>query len=94
MHRRITDKRKGLAVVLKVETVKDEKNKAAPKKMTIRQLHDKASYLNIDPAKMQKTELIRTIQTREGYSPCFGTATGSCPQETCCFRPDCLTLKK
>ncbi|MGD0784293.1 MAG: hypothetical protein ABR969_00565 [Sedimentisphaerales bacterium] len=84
-------------MVLKVAKVKGEKNKVskvAPKKMTIRQLHDKARYLDIDPAKMQKTELIHTIQRREGYSPCFGTANGFCPYETCCFRPDCLTLKK
>jgi hypothetical protein len=85
-------------VVARVKKVKKEKNKvgskSAPKKMTIRQLHDKARYLDIDPAKMQKTELIHTIQRREGYSPCFGTANGYCPYETCCFRPDCLTLKK
>jgi hypothetical protein len=94
VHRRITDKKKGLAVVLKVAKVIKEKKVAAPKKMTIRQLHDKARYLDIDPGKMKKTELIHAIQRREGYSPCFGTANGSCPYETCCFRPDCLTLKK
>jgi hypothetical protein len=85
-------------VVARVKTVKKEKTgvslKAAPKKMTIRQLHDKARYLDIDPGKMKKTQLIQTIQTREGYSPCFGTANGFCPHETCCFRADCLTLKK
>jgi hypothetical protein len=62
--------------------------------MTVRQLHDKARYLDIDPGKMKKTELIHSIQRREGYSPCFGTANGSCPYETCCFRPDCLKIKK
>jgi hypothetical protein len=68
--------------------------KAAPKKMSIRQLQTKAKNLGIDPGNMEKPQLIHTIQKTEGYTPCFGTANGSCPQETCCFRPDCLTMKK
>ncbi len=68
--------------------------KSAPKKMSIRQLQVKAKNLGIDPGTMEKTELIHTIQRAEGFTPCFGTANGSCPQEACCFRPDCLTLKK
>jgi hypothetical protein len=64
------------------------------KKMTISQLQGKAKNLGIDPGKMKKTELIRAIQKAEGFSPCFETANGYCPQEACCFRPDCLAIKK
>jgi len=72
------------------------KSKAKPKtkKMTMPQIQAKAKNLGIDPGKMKKTELIHTIQRTEGFSPCFGTANGYCPQEACCFRPDCLALKK
>ena len=69
-------------------------SKVAPKRMNVRQLQTKAKNLGIDPGKMEKTELIHTIQRTEGFAPCFGTANGYCPQETCCFRDDCLTLKR
>ncbi len=70
------------------------RTKSASKKMSISQIKVKAKNLGIDPGKMKKTELIHTIQRKEGFTPCFGTANDSCPQETCCFRNDCLTLKK
>jgi hypothetical protein len=70
------------------------KSKSAPKKMPLNHLHDKARYHGINPVGIDKTELIRAIQRNEGYSPCFGTTNGSCPYETCCFRPDCLKPKK
>jgi hypothetical protein len=60
------------------------------KKMSMPQLKVKAKQLGIDPGKMKKTELIHTMQTREGYNPCFGHSNGYCPQENCCFRGDCL----
>jgi hypothetical protein len=63
------------------------------KRMNIRQLQEKAKNIGIDPGKMKKTELIHTIQKTEGFTPCFGTANGYCPQEACCFRDDCLTSK-
>lgn len=68
--------------------------KTAPKKMTLPQIRKKAENLGITPGKMKKTELIHTIQRKEGYNPCYGTANGFCPQETCCFRPDCLAPPK
>jgi hypothetical protein len=64
------------------------------KRMNISQLKIKAENLGINPEKMKKTELIHTIQKAEGFTPCFGTTNGYCPQEACCFRDDCLTLKK
>ena len=63
------------------------------KKMSISQLQLKAKNLGIDPGKMKKTELIHAIQKTEGFSPCFGTANGYCPQDACCFRDDRLTSK-
>jgi hypothetical protein len=62
--------------------------------MSVGQLKVKAKNLGINPEKMEKTELIHTIQKAEGFTPCFGTTNGYCPQEACCFRGDCLTLKR
>ncbi|MBN1788074.1 MAG: hypothetical protein JW806_06730 [Sedimentisphaerales bacterium] len=64
--------------------------KSKSKKLTDRQLKSKAKKLGITPGNMGKTELIRSIQTAEGYAACFQTANGYCPQEDCCFRSDCL----
>jgi hypothetical protein len=61
------------------------------KKMSNKQLKAKAKNLGINPENMNKTELIHTIQRAEGFTPCFGTSNGYCPQEACCFRADCLT---
>ncbi|HOI75357.1 MAG TPA: hypothetical protein PLO63_14525 [Syntrophales bacterium] len=36
-----------------------------------------------------KKELIREIQNREGYSPCFGTKD-ACDEDECLWRDDCL----
>jgi hypothetical protein len=64
------------------------------KRMSFSQLKAKAEKLGVNPGRMEKTELIHSIQKAEGFTPCFGTTNGSCPQEACCFRDDCLTLKK
>lgn len=38
-----------------------------------------------------RAELIHFIQTKEGYSPCFGLANGMiCSQTNCCWRIDCI----
>ncbi len=39
-----------------------------------------------------KQDVIRDIQIREGYSPCFGTRT-SCHND-CVWKTDCLDKKK
>jgi len=36
-----------------------------------------------------KGEIIRDIQKKEGYSPCFGTKT-ECDRKDCLWRADCL----
>ena len=61
------------------------------KKLSTRQLNAKARKLGINPLKMEKTELIHSIQRAEGYNACFGQANGYCPQDNCCFRDDCLS---
>jgi hypothetical protein len=40
---------------------------------------------------MKKEVLIRSIQSAEGNSHCFGTAKDYCDQLRCCFRDDCLS---
>ncbi len=65
----------------------------APKKLTLIQIKEKAKYLNIDPGKMKKAELIHAIQRAEGNNPCFGTAKGFCQYTECCFISDCVKTK-
>jgi len=39
-----------------------------------------------------KTDLIRAIQRKEGFSECFATPTRvGCNQMNCCWRSDCIT---
>lgn len=61
--------------------------------MKMTEVRDKAKSVGIDPGKMKKTELIRAIQTAEGFNACFGTGTGDCPYVDCCFRFDCVEIK-
>ena len=60
------------------------------KRMTMSEIKNKAMSLGIQPGKMKRTELIRSIQSAENYTPCFGTSNGQCPYTDCCFRKDCL----
>jgi hypothetical protein len=52
---------------------------------------DIARKKDIDPARMNKTELIRAIQIAEGHSECFATKhiTG-CEKIDCSWRGDCI----
>lgn len=50
-----------------------------------------AKKKGIDPATMNKTELIRAIQRAEGHSECFGTKKiNQCEQLDCIWRGDCV----
>jgi hypothetical protein len=40
-----------------------------------------------------KAAVIRDIQAREGYEPCFGTKE-TCDQTACRWRGDCLAPKR
>ena len=58
--------------------------------MTIYEIRVIAKDIGIDPKRMNKTELIRSIQINEGYLPCFKTAGTFCDQTDCCWKSDCL----
>jgi hypothetical protein len=46
---------------------------------------------SINPSKLSKTELIKSIQTNEGNYDCFSTAYGgACDQVRCSWREDCF----
>ena len=53
-------------------------------------IQKKAKALGIQPdKKMKKVDIIRAIQTAEGFTPCFNTGVTLCPYTDCCFRDDC-----
>lgn len=58
--------------------------------MKMTDVKKKATTLGIQSGKMKKTDLVRTIQAKEGNSPCFQTGLDSCDQFDCCWRSDCL----
>lgn len=50
-----------------------------------------AKSQNIAPGKLSKSELIKTIQRKEGNFDCFATAVGGeCDQSNCLWRADCV----
>ena len=49
-----------------------------------------AKNMGIDPKKMNKTNLIKSIQIKEGNTPCFKTADIYCDQTDCLWNSDCL----
>ncbi len=54
-----------------------------------------AKAQNINPGKLSKAELIKTIQTHEGNFDCFATAiSGECDQTGCSWREDCFETAK
>jgi len=58
--------------------------------MTVKEIKAIAKKMSINPGKMRKAELIKTIQRTEHNIPCFQTAESSCDQRGCCWRIDCL----
>ena len=59
--------------------------------MTIYDIRVIAKNMGINPRKMNKSDLIRTIQIKEGNTPCFKTAGSDCDQKDCLWRNDCLS---
>ena len=54
-----------------------------------------AKSKGVDPAKLSKTRLIKTLQIREGNFDCFATAYGGeCDRADCLWRPDCFDAVK
>ncbi len=62
---------------------------APAKPMTMPEIKKKAKTLGITPGKMNKPDLIRTIQQAENCTPCFGSSNGQCQYTDCCFMQDC-----
>jgi hypothetical protein len=52
-----------------------------------------ARACGITPSNQLKTELIRTIQLKEGNFDCYATASaGECDQPGCLWRKDCFEV--
>ena len=59
--------------------------------MKIEAVRSIAKSHSINPGKLSKTELIKSIQTKEGNFDCFATAYGGeCDQGGCSWREDCF----
>jgi hypothetical protein len=58
--------------------------------MTIYDIRVIAKNMGVNPKKMNKADLIKSIQIKEGNTPCFKTAGSYCDQADCCWRSDCL----
>ena len=67
--------------------------KIALKRMNMTEVRKKAKALGIIPGKMEKAELVHSIQTAEGCTPCFGKSDGQCEYTDCCFMQDCLKIR-
>jgi len=62
--------------------------------MKMQEVHAMAKQRGINSFGKTKAELIREIQRKEGNFDCYGSAQGSCDQESCSFRSSCLDEKK
>lgn len=59
--------------------------------MKMEQVRSIAKSQGINPGKLSKTELVKSIQTEEGNFDCFATAyAGECDQVGCSWRDDCF----
>jgi hypothetical protein len=59
--------------------------------MKIPEIREIAKRKGIEPGKLKKTELIRSIQKAEGYSDCYTTPlVHECNQVNCFWREDCM----
>ena len=59
--------------------------------MKLEEVHGIAKSHGINPNNMFKTELIKTIQLKEGNFDCYATAyDGVCDQLGCIWRQDCF----
>ena len=58
--------------------------------MKMTQIRTIAKKWNINPIRMNKTDLIRRIQTAEGNFACFRTAEKDCTQKDCLWLDDCI----
>ena len=58
--------------------------------MQMKKIKEIAKRIGVTPGKMDRTELIRSIQRAEGNSDCFATMhVNDCNQINCLWRADC-----
>ena len=58
--------------------------------MKVEEIKAIAKQRGINPAKMKKADLIRTVQADEGNTQCFGTGQKeNCGQDSCLWQADC-----
>jgi hypothetical protein len=63
--------------------------------MKIAEIRGIAKAHGIKHDNLFKTELIKTIQMKEGNFDCYGTAYDSaCDQTGCCWREDCFEVSR
>ena len=59
--------------------------------MKIEEVRNIARSSGINPGKLSKIELIKSIQIKEGNFDCFATAyNGQCDRVDCIWREDCF----
>jgi hypothetical protein len=62
--------------------------------LTLKKIREIAKSKGINPGKMKKAELIKSIQRAEGNFDCFGTATaGYCDQQNCLWMTACINRR-
>lgn len=60
--------------------------------MKLEEIRSIAKSRSINPAKLSKIELIKSIQMDEGNFDCFSSAyNGDCDQTGCKWREDCFS---
>jgi hypothetical protein len=65
------------------------------KEMRMQETRNIAKERGLKVGKMNKTEIIRSIQRAEGNADCFGTEhVNICGQTNCLWREDCLAMQK
>ena len=63
--------------------------------MNLQEIRQLATTKGLKPGKLNKQDLIRSIQSQEGNFACFATAyAGVCDQLDCLWRKDCFSSAK
>lgn len=57
--------------------------------MKINEIRVIVEKMCVIPSAMDKKQLVRSIQKKEGNTPCFKTGQPFCDQNDCCWRSDC-----
>ncbi len=60
--------------------------------MNLTEVKRRAGDLGIDVTslkRLKKAEIIQSIQSAEGHTPCYGSRSDGCPHMLCCFMSDC-----